>query len=354
MLINGTSYSFDDIQNINLNNVPDSERKTLTFCKGWLQHQKGFQIQTSGSTGKPKQIILSREQMRISAAMTGAALGLLENDAAFICLNTEYIAGMMMLVRGFELKLQMTVVPPASNPFKDIPENVNFDFAAFVPLQLQSILRDSLERLSVLNKMKAIIVGGGVISPELEKNIQAIQAPVYHTYGMTETVSHIAIKRLNGLERSDLYTTLEGVKIRLDQRNCLEINSPTTNHQWITTNDLAELITENKFKWLGRIDNIINSGGIKIQIESLESKIENIFSLSGIEHRFFICSLPHAELGESILLVVEGKDTDKLLERQILTKLKPELQKFEMPKTIKFVEHFKMTDTEKIDRKKSV
>jgi o-succinylbenzoate---CoA ligase len=256
----------------------------------------------------------------------------------------------MMLVRGFELKLKMTVVPPASNPLKEIPSGSKFSFAAFVPLQLQTILKDSPGNLSMLNNMKAIIVGGAAVSPELEKKIQLIKAPVYLTYGMTETVSHIALRRLNGPERSDLYTPLENVKLRLDQRGCLEINAPVTNNHWITTNDLAELFPDHKFRWLGRIDNIINSGGIKIQIEELESKVEKVFSSSGIKRRFLISSLPHAELGESILLILEGKKSAEE-EKVILEKLKASLQKFEAPKTIKFIDQFKMTETGKIDRK---
>jgi O-succinylbenzoic acid--CoA ligase len=348
MLLNGTAYT--DIENINLSAVPDSDRKILEFCKGWLNKQPSFHIHTSGSTGKPKLISISREQMALSARMTGAALGLNENDHAFICLNTDYIAGMMMLARGFELKLKITVVPPVSNPLKEFPPVSKFSFAAFVPLQLQTILKDSPGCLSILNNMKAIIVGGAAVSPELEKNIQTILAPVYLTYGMTETVSHIALRRLNGPERSDFYAPLENVKLRLDQRGCLEINAPVTNHQWITTNDLAELHPDHKFKWLGRIDNIINSGGIKMQIEELESKIEKIFSSAGIERRFLISSLPHEELGESVVLILEGKKSAEE-EKAVLEKLKAALQKFEVPKTVRFVEHFKMTETGKIDRK---
>jgi o-succinylbenzoate---CoA ligase len=348
MLINGTLYS--DIKNINLNTVPNSDRKILGFCKDWLNNRPSFQIHTSGSTGKPKLISISREQMVTSAQMTGAALGLNKKDHALICLNTDYIAGMMMLVRGFELKLKITIVPPASNPLKNFPSNSCFDFAAFVPFQLQTILKDSPESISILNKMKAIIVGGGPVNPELENNIQLINTPVYLTYGMTETVSHIALRRLNGQGKSDLFSCLEGVKIRLDKRNCLEINAAVTNNKWLTTNDRAELIAENKFKWIGRIDNIINSGGIKIQIEALEATIEKIFSSESIERRFFISSLPHSELGESIALILEGKKSEEE-GNVILEKLKSALKKFEIPKTIQFVEHFKMTGTEKIDRK---
>jgi O-succinylbenzoic acid--CoA ligase len=347
MQINGTEYS--DIKNIDLKTVPDPDRKILEFCKGWLNNQPYFQIHTSGSTGKPKLIIISREQMAISARMTAAALGLHENDHAFICLNTDYIAGMMMLVRGLELKLKMTVVPPASNPFKEISSGTIFSFAAFVPLQIQAILNDP-ESLTFVNSMKAIIVGGGAVNSELEKNIEKIQTPVYLTYGMTETVSHIALRRLNGPEKSPLYTPLQGVKLRLDQRGCLEINAPVTNNDWVTTNDLVEIQNDNKFKWLGRIDNVINSGGIKIQIEELEAKIEKVFSSTGITRRFFISSLPHTELGESVVLILEGKKSEEE-EKVIMEKLKPALQKFEIPKAVKFVEQFKMTATEKIDRK---
>ena len=179
------------------------EADALAFCRAWLSGQTEFTLHTSGSTGTPKPIRLTRAQMRASAHLTGQTLGLRAGDVALVCLNIRYVAGVMMLVRGLELGLPMTIIEPAGNPLAGFdPANVRFDFTALVPLQLQHILDDTPEKLAILNRMKAILVGGAVVSPALEQALQVITAPIFSTYGMTETVSHIALRRLNGPERA--------------------------------------------------------------------------------------------------------------------------------------------------------
>jgi O-succinylbenzoic acid--CoA ligase len=346
LILNDKEISYDDILIGKYSASGPFENLTLQFSRDWLSEKKQFSIFTSGSTGKPKEIILNRDQMIASARMTGFALGLKKDDRSFVCLNTEFIAGMMMLVRGFELEMQMTISEPAANPLKNIASSEKFDFTAMVPMQMQKILEESPDKISILHGMKAILLGGSPVNARLEDHLQSIKAPVYSTYGMTETVSHIALRRLNGEHRSDLYAILDGVSIGTDERGCLTINAPSTRHHTIITNDLVELTGKHTFRWLGRIDNVINSGGIKIHTDYLEEKIDRIFHEAGIQNRLFISPMPDAEFGDIAVLVVEGK-IDQI---SALKLLKEKLKKFEVPKNIVLLEKFPETLTGKIDR----
>ena len=326
---------------------PSSEydQKVFDFCEKWLSGQQEFILKTSGSTGEPKPILLTRFQLEASAKLTGKIFNLNPKDKALVCLNVEYIAGIMMLVRGLVLGLELTIIEPSSNPLKNL-EDQNFDFAAFVPLQLQKILENE-NQVKVLNKMKAVIVGGAAVNEVLEQEIQSLEVPVYSTYGMTETVSHIAIRRLNGVSRSDNFTVLAGVKIGIDARNCLNIKADATNNELVQTNDIVEIINENEFKLVGRFDNIINSGGVKIQLE----KVEKIFEEYITDKRFFAFGMDDENLGQKLILVVE---TDYLADENILFKVKENLLKYEIPKQIFTINNFLETPTGKIDKKATI
>ena len=200
--------------------------------------------------------------------------GLAEGDSCLLNLSAKHIAGKMMLARAMEIGMEITFTPPSANPLEDI--NRGFDFYAFVPLQLQNILKLTPEKVDSLNQAKAIIVGGAKISLELAQQIEKITAPVYATYGMTETVSHIAIQRINGENKDSYFHTLPTITTELDQRACLKIKAPVTNHEWLQTNDIARL-HPNGFELLGRIDNVINTGGLKVQAEKVENKVEAFF-----------------------------------------------------------------------------
>lgn len=212
--------------------------------------------------------------MQASARLTGQTLGLQPGDAALVCLNVRYVAGVMMLVRGLELGLSLTIQEPSGNPLANLdPATDRFAFAAFVPLQLQTILEQTPDKMPILNGMKAIVVGGAATSLALERALQVITAPVYATYGMTETVSHIALRRLNGPDASEVFTALDGVTLGTDERGCLHSTAAATNFEQIQTNDVVELIDPAHFRLLGRADRVINSGGVKIQPERVEQII---------------------------------------------------------------------------------
>jgi O-succinylbenzoic acid--CoA ligase len=294
--------------------------------------------------------------MCASARLTGKALGLQARDRTLVCLSTEYIAGVMMLVRGFELNLSLTVVTPTRNPLAALPENVSFDFAAFTPLQLQEILLSTPEKKVVLDKMRTILVGGAPISDGLLHQIKTLDAPIYHTYGMTETVSHIALRRLNGRQVSDYFVPLEGVKLGLTPQGCLTVASAITNYQTLATNDLVDLRADGSFRWLGRIDNVINSGGVKVQAEVVESALQKLFReyQGGIlsNRRLCVGPLEHPQLGQAVVAVVEGQPLGQEILADIGLQLWRSrlLKKYEVPCHFFFRPRFLETVTGKIDR----
>jgi o-succinylbenzoate---CoA ligase len=337
---------------VNTDSQNEYYRKVLNFRELWNSGHSSFQIQTSGSTGTPKVIELSRQQLIDSANLTKGAFNLQAGDIAFCCLNVDYIAGMMMLVRAFEIGMDLMVVEPKSNPFEGIEKHLYLlrrnAFYAFVPLQIEALLEKE-EYFTQLNSAKTIIIGGASVNDTILEKIQTFNSPVYATYGMTETVTHIAKRRLNGIEKQDYFEVLEDVKIELDNRNCLKIYSKTTQNQWVTTNDVVELIDSNKFRIIGRADNIINSGGVKIQLEKVESEIGQILRNLQFNHRFFTYGIDDEQLGQKLILILEKeKPDDDLVEAFKI------LSKFERPKEVFVVEQFIETPTAKIDKIKTI
>ena len=326
----------------------DYEQKVFDFCEKWLSGQQEFILKTSGSTGEPKPIHLTRFQMEASAKLTGKTFNLGQGDKALVCLNVDYIAGITMLVRGMVLGLELTIIEPNSNPLLNL-ENQKFDFVAFVPLQIQNILQDK-NQVEALNKMKAIIIGGAAVNEVLEQEIQKLKVPVYSTYGMTETVSHIAIRRLNGENKSGNFQVLEGVTIGVDERNCLNIIADASNNELIKTNDIVEIINEKEFKLIGRFDNIINSGGVKIQLEKVEKIVEEFIQNS----RFFAYGINDLALGQKLILVIEADFFSEEDKFDVLQKLRENLSKYEIPKQIFTINTFSETPTDKIDKKATI
>ncbi|MFQ5639424.1 MAG: AMP-binding protein [bacterium] len=336
------------------------ERQTLEFCKRWLQGDEEFRVKTSGSTGAPKEMSVRRDRLTLSARMTGSALQLKTGQRALVCLSTGHIAGLMMLVRGLVLGLDLTVIEPGPDPLhsfflKNSQNTEPFDFSAFVPLQLQVILSKGERYRAFLNQMKAVLVGGAPVSYALQKSIQQVKAPVYQTFGMTETLSHFALRKLNGPDVSGSYQALPGVELGQDTRGCLTIKSQLTDDELLVTNDLVELKPENHFIWLGRFDNVINTGGVKVQPEKVEQAIAE--SLFGIENptvssrAFFVGSVPDEKFGEKVVGVFEGEAFSRDVQETMLKSLSELLHKYELPKSFCFVNSFVRTATGKIDRK---
>ncbi|RLD19195.1 MAG: acyl-CoA synthetase, partial [Bacteroidetes bacterium] len=268
-------------------------------------------------------------------------------DTVLVCLNTAYIAGIMMLVRALICKAKIIAVEPTGNPL--LNTNQQIDFLAVVPLQLQQIL-DVPETKSKLESCRAAIVGGAPVSVKLQAKLQDSNATVYATFGMTETLTHFALKRLNP-NKEDHFTSLEGVIIGKDSRGCLTVASAVTEEQELATNDLVEILSPSTFKWLGRVDNVINSGGIKLQVEDLERKIEHAFNDLSLTNRFFISSMPDEILGEKVILVIESGNEIAGLNSLDWTKY---FEPFEKPKEVMFSKHFKETPTGKVNRQETI
>ncbi len=270
------------------------ERAAFQFLSDWFSDTTHITVQTSGSTGKPKQLQVSKEMMRVSAQKTLNYLQLKPQDTALLCLSADYIAGKMMLVRSIIGQLTIYIQEPSSSPLKDFPYSV--DFSAMVPMQVfeQLKVKDSLNRVSKL------LIGGGAVSAQMQEALQAVNTACYESYGMTETVSHIALRKINGCEAQTGFSCMEKVSVSLDERECLKITSPDLLAEPLQTNDCAEIFPNGEFRILGRIDNVINSGGIKIQPEEIEHKIAPFFTKP-----FAVSSIPDEKLGEKLILVAE-------------------------------------------------
>lgn len=316
------------------------EAETFSFIRSWLSDAATFTLRTSGSTGTPKEITLTRQQLASSAKRTIKKLALSEKDTALVCLDTQYIAGKMMLVRALEANMKIIAVEPSSNPLKDL--TVQPDFAAFVPLQLDETFKHE-DSARQLNQFKSIIIGGAAVNNSLQEKINTLLCDVYATYGMTETVSHIALQKLNGTDAQEYFEILPDIRISMDERDCLVITLPDLSEP-IITNDLVKVIDSTHFKILGRYDNIINSGGIKLVPEAIERTIEPL-----LQEAFFVAGIPDERLGQKLVLIVEGQQKPGLP-----AALKDALSAYEIPKEIFYLNNFIRTGTQKINRSQTL
>ena len=215
--LNGINYSLKQLKSgVFKSNLNSFEQNTLDFCHRWLSEQQSFQLQTSGSTGIPKSIFVTRQQMEASARLTIKALNAEPNQTALVCLDTRYIAGQMMLVRSLINGMNIVAVDPASNPFEKTPSSQSLDFAAIVPYQVQAILSSTSR--SRLDQLKTVIIGGAPLDLSTKKELQSVTCKCYATYGMTETISHIALQRLNGEHVQEYFETFREIQISKDDR----------------------------------------------------------------------------------------------------------------------------------------
>ena len=325
--------------------------KAYDFMRSWLNGQQTFTLQTSGSTGDPKPIEIRRSQLIASAQMTGKALDVGKGTRALVCLNVHYIAGLMMLVRGMELDWDLTIIEPSANPLLDVDDHAKFDFAALVPLQLVAILENP-QRENQVERLGKILLGGAPVNVSLQRKIEALTIPVYQSYGMTETVSHIALRRLNGGNFSEDYHFLPNIDFGTDDRGCLHISGPVTNGEVVQTNDLVE-ISGNTFKWVGRADNVINSGGVKIVLDKIDAAVSAVFYDSKIPNAFFNWFVEDEKLGQKLILIIEGTENAQQSDH-IISEIRKRLSAYETPKHVYFVQHFSKTTTDKVDKRRTV
>jgi o-succinylbenzoate---CoA ligase len=344
ILLNGITYNRYNLDKLFvISESSDSWQNAIYyFLKNWYDNTDFVLAQTSGSTGVPKSIRLSKGSMINSARMTNKFFGLTDKSTALLCLPASYIAGKMMLVRAIVGGFNLLEAIPSANPFKTT--HTPIDFAAITPYQLFHAA-ESLQKIPV----GKIIVGGGPVNCKLEKLAETIPAELYETYGMTETCSHIALRRFNGPDKSDYFTVLDGVTIRLDERDCLVIMAPHLLKEEIQTNDMVELIGTRSFRWLGRADSTINSGGIKIHPEQLEKKLEGF-----IPSAYFIASVPDDVLENKVVLVIESEAYTPQQEQALITYMEQLLTKYEMPKQLIYIPSFIYSESNKVLRKETL
>ena len=308
------------------------------FLQEWQNDEPTVWVHTSGSTGTPKPLQVEKERMRASARLTCSFLGLKEGDSALLCMPLQYIAGKMVVVRSLVAGLKLLPVAPCGHPLKDLTEIPTF--AAMIPMQVYNTLQVPEERAKLM-EIKHLIIGGGAIDDALGRELKTFPNHVWSTYGMTETLSHIALRRQNGAEASDWYTPFENVRIRLSEENTLIIHAPSVCAEELTTNDIAEINEEGKFRILGRKDNTINSGGVKIQIEQVEATLKEYLDVP-----FQITARKDTKFGEIVVLlynkVKEEADIRRICEEK--------LPAYWVPKIYLPVKELPLTGTGKPDR----
>lgn len=313
----------------------ESVRLVDEFLEKWNSPDSFMEVVSSGSTGPPKSIKLSKTHMKASARATCQYLGLKKGDRALLCLSVEYIAGMMMLVRALEFDLDLIIIDPSTTPLSDLAGE--FDFCAMVPMQVKGTLN---HHPTDIKRVKTLLIGGAPLSPALEKKIVSHANKVYHSFGMTETISHVALRALHNLQTK--FEALPGITFSAtNQRLC--IHAPELGIESLITNDLVDLVDQTHFTWLGRSDYVINSGGIKIHPEQIEATLSQF-----IKHPFFSAGIPHDVFGEEHIICVESDPYP--IQHEWFKDFKKHLK----PRKFYFFKQFDYTGSGKIDKLKTL
>ena len=311
------------------------------FLNEWNNGSERVLVHTSGSTGTPKPMWVEKHRMEASARITCDFLGLKEGDTALLCMSLDYIAGKMMVVRSLVRNLKLIVVEPSGHPLTLLQLPRGLAFAAMVPMQVYNSLQVPQER-ERLKQIKHLIIGGGAIDEAMALELKDFPNAVWSTYGMTETLSHIALRRLNGPEASEWYKPFPSVKISQNEEGCLVIDAPLVCSERLVTNDIVE-ISEAGFRIIGRKDNVICSGGIKIQAEEVECILKPY-----VREPFLITKHKDEKFGEIVVLLTESNDLEKVKKA-----CRQYLPKYWQPRDYVFVEKIPMTETGKPARKKA-
>ena len=335
------------------NRIPFAEYKKLeSFVSGnnYLQDILDFldrwndetvsviQVPTSGSTGSPKTINLSKSSMIKSAEKSSAYFNFEAGQMTLLGLPAKYIAGKMMLVRAIQSGLDIILTKPsADNLLDSVDSEMRIDFIPMTPFQLLSSFKKTPDKFNQIDK---ILLGGGALTPSIKQLIPQIRSNLYHGFGMTETITHIAVKELK-TNRDSLYKALSGIKFEVDDKSRLIIYADHLD-EVIHTNDIVQLSGDNKFEWLSRWDNVINSGGIKLYPEQIELKLEPL-----IKQPFFIYQVSDERLGQRPVLFIESSENGS---HNLIQNIDKTLEKFEIPDEIYFVKLFHRTPTGKIQR----
>lgn len=341
------NQSFNKIQLIEFCKEVEQSNKAAwykavyAFIADYLSDEPNIIVQTSGTTGRPKQINILKSKMKISANKTAAYFKFNKEQKVLLALPATYIAAKMMIVRALAHGLNLICVAPTSNFLEAVNDEIYF--CPLVPMQAQKAF-SAKTSLKKIQHIKHILLGGAAVSNNLINELKQQPNKYYHSYGMTETLSHIAIRTLNQ-PYSEYFTLLPNITIEKDDRNCLVVNAPEFSNEPIITNDIVTIKNNNTFKWLGRFDNVINSGGIKIIPEQIENQIEHL-----INKPFYIAAEKDENLGEKMVLYIETADSFN--KQQLLLQLEKNLPKYHAPKKIEIVKAFNKTASGKIIKRK--
>lgn len=315
------------------------------FLKEWNNDSDKMLVHTSGSTGKPKPMWVEKRKMLNSARITCDFLGLKPGDTFLLCMPLDYIAGKMVVVRTIERHMRLVCVKPSGNPLASLKQECTA--AAMVPLQVYNTLQVPEERERLM-RIKHLIIGGGAIEGRLAGELKSFPNNVWSTYAMTETLSHIAMRRLNGKKASEWYTPFDSVEISKAEDGCLVIDAPLVHDGLLKTNDIVEMrntVVDGKkvkqFRILGRKDNVIDSGGIKIQIEEVEAALKPFLNAP-----FAITKAKDEKFGEIVVLATEAADMAEVQEICVNA-----LAKYWQPRRYVHADKLPMTETGKPARR---
>lgn len=308
-----------------------------------LDPERPLKAHTSGTTGAPKPITVPRSDVEASARLTGATFQLRPGDRTLLCLPGEFIAGKMMLARALVLDLDLHLIDPRGSVLSNLRTGDRFRFAAMVPLQLHRILLE--DRQAVEERFDTILLGGGPVSKALEDDLQQLGTRVWHSYGSTETVTHVAVRALNGPDRSEHHAALGDVTFDIDPRGCLVVHTPHLTTPEHTTNDLVDLLDDRHFIWRGRVDHVILSGGKKIFPEQLEARTAGV-----IPYDHYFTAYPDDKLGQAVMLVLETDEPSDAVLPEVLEKVTEVLDAHELPRRVTAMRSFRRTPSGKVQR----
>lgn len=329
-------YSYIELDGALIRNADDSVR---TFIEEWNNGLPYIVAHTSGSTGKPKEIRLPKGDMLQSAAATCRRFGITGGSVMVLPLSVDYIAGKMMVVRAMVSKSVLWIEQPSNHPIKSNYGTI--DLLPVVPSQVAWLL----DNTQIIEKIRCLIIGGGAVSPEMESRLRQLGINAYATYGMTETCSHVALRDIGS--GTSVYEALPGISFGIDERGCLVVNAPEFSFGKLVTNDIANLIDSYHFEWMGRWDNVINTGGIKVFPEMMEQRVASVVVLP----RFYFIGRPSTKWGEEVVMYIEsGPQSSAVNENIILSQIGKVLNCYEMPKEIITVREFERTASGKIKR----
>ncbi|MBB1139968.1 AMP-binding protein [Myroides sp. WP-1] len=331
--LNGVTHTFQSLVDVANKMTASSEdywRELGQLILHWFDANDSIIQRTSGTTGPPKEMYLAKQAMRASAEATVSFFEVHAGSTALLCMSAQFVGGKLMFIRALLFGWELDVCKPTARPLEGIKKHYNF--VAMVPMQVENSIAE-------LNQIDTLIIGGAKVSPVLAQELKNKPTKVYETYGMTETITHMAAKRIG----TPYFEVLPHASIQTDDRGCLVIDAPSVNPNQIVTNDLVDQIDNKRFEWLGRYDNVINSGGVKLFPEQIEEKLA-----TKIAARFFITGKSDNYFGTIVVLVIESKPY------ALAEDVFEGLAKYEKPKEIQFVDQFVETASGKVIRSKSL